>query len=219
MDIHSGMKLKILQAGSLVLHQEARELSKEEILSPFIQQLIEMMKETVRDAPGVGLAAPQVGLPFKMAIIEDRAEYHEAWTSEQLEERGRKPVAFHAIFNPKIFFDTNEKVEFFEACLSFNGITGLTPRATAVRVECLNEKAEPIVISAKGWYARILQHEIDHMQGILFVGRADSRTLMTMENFNRFWRNKPLAEVKQQFCPSCEEGVSQGVSILKKWFN
>src|SRR5689334_24095706 len=83
------MRLKIVQAGEPVLRQPARALTREEIRSPEIQQLIEWMRETMRDAPGVGLAAPQVGLPLQLAVIEDPADLQRALSPEKLAERGR----------------------------------------------------------------------------------------------------------------------------------
>src|SRR5690349_19833191 len=119
------MRLKIVKAGEEVLRQLARPLSKEEIFSPPIQQLIEHMRDTMRDAPGVGLAAPQVGESLQIVVIEDPAEYHKELTSDQLTERERKPVPFHVIINPKIIAANSTTVEFFEGCLSVNGYSAL----------------------------------------------------------------------------------------------
>ena len=77
-------------------------------------------------------------------------------------------------------------MEFFEGCLSVEGFAAVVSRATHVRVECLNDRAEPVTIEAHGWYARILQHEIDHLNGTLYVDRMNSRTLTTAENLLRF---------------------------------
>jgi peptide deformylase len=183
------MRLKILQAGEPVLRQAARPLSREEILTPALPQLIEYMRDTMRDAPGVGLAAPQVGLPIQLVVIEDPQEYHSQLSAAQLEARERRPVPFHVLVNPEIVSTEGEKVEFFEGCLSVAGFSAVVPRFPKVTVECLNEKAEAMHIEASGWYARILQHEIDHLHGGLYVDRMQSRTLTTVENFNRFWRD------------------------------
>jgi peptide deformylase len=74
------------------------------------------------------------------------------------------------------------------------GFTAIVPRALAVRVECLNERAEPVSIRAEGWYARILQHEIDHLRGQLYIDRMEARSFATLENFNRHWKDKPVAD-------------------------
>jgi peptide deformylase len=177
--------LKIVQVGDPGLREAARALIPDEIRSARIQQLIELMRDTLRDAPGVGLAAPQIGESLQLAVIEDLAEYQKGLTPEDLAERGRKPVPFHVIVNPRIEFIGGETAEFFEGCLSLPGFAALVERAARVRVECLNELAEPVTIDAKGWYARILQHEIDHLRGDLYVDRMRSRSLTTLDNFNR----------------------------------
>jgi peptide deformylase len=188
--------LDIVQAGDPVLRKKARNLSVAEILSPEIQQLIAVMRETMLQAPGVGLAAPQVGVSLQLAVIEDREEYHHDVPKEQLAERERRPVPFTVVINP-ILKPVNDKVaEFSEGCLSLSGFVALVPRAHSVRVECLDHRGEPRVIEASGWYARILQHECDHLQGALYIDRMRSRTLSTVENWTRFWKGKPTDEIR-----------------------
>lgn len=182
------MKLKILQVGEPVLRQQARELSIEEILSPTIQELILLMKETMWDAPGVGLAAPQIGESLQLIVIEDRPEYVKILSDEQAKTRQRLPVPFHVIINPKITVKENNTDEFYEGCLSVAGFVGLVPRALAVKVECLDERANPVTIEATGWYARILQHEIDHLQGTLCIDRMKIQSFTSFDNYNRYWK-------------------------------
>jgi peptide deformylase len=193
LDTCAAPRLQIVQAGDPVLRHPARELSKEEILSPEIQQLIEDMKETMRTAPGVGLAAPQIGQPLQIAVVEDMD--HSFLTPEQIKDRERHKVPFHVIINPTIIRDETEICEFFEGCLSVPHYLGLVPRARSVRVECLNERAEPVTIEASGWYARILQHEIDHLFGTLYIDRAKLSTLMTEENYIKLWKAKKPKEI------------------------
>jgi peptide deformylase len=180
------MTLEIVQVGHPALRERARELSREEILGSEIQQLVVDMRDTMRAAPGVGLAAPQVGLSIQLAVIEDRPEYTASAAPEAVAERERRPVPFHVIVNPRLTIEGDDAVEFFEGCLSFAGFVGLVPRARTVRVECLNERAEPVTIEARGWYARILQHEIDHLAGVVCVDRMNLRTLTTAANHARF---------------------------------
>ncbi len=182
-----------------ILRKKAKALSKEEILSPFIQELITQMVATMRAAPGAGLAAPQIGHSLQIAVIEDRFELHRQLTPEQLAERERREVPLHVIINPQIHLE-NEIAEFFEACLSIPELTAIVPRAKVVRVECLNEKGEPTTIDARGWFARILQHEIDHLMGILYLDRAKKETIMTKVDFIRLWKDKPITEVLQTLC-------------------
>jgi len=191
------MLLTIVQAGDPVLRRAARALRPNEIRSREVRELIQQMKETMYAAPGVGLAAPQIGQGIQLAVIEDRPEYIKDWTPEQLAERERQPVPFHVIINPRITLLGEERVEYFEGCLSLNNLMALTPRARRVRVECVDERGEAKVIEAGGWYARILQHEIDHLAGTMYVDHMYPRSLMTVENFTQHWKGKTLAETKR----------------------
>ncbi len=192
------MRLKIVQAGEEVLRQPGRELSRAEILSSETQQLIEHMRDTMRDAPGVGLAAPQVGLPLQLAVIEDRQDYHSKLSQTQLAERQRRPVPFHVIINPSIVSTNEPLLEFFEGCLSVGGYAAIVPRMSSVTVAFLNERAEPVQIDATGWYARILQHEIDHLRGILYTDRMVLRTFSTQDNVERLWKDLSPSAVRQK---------------------
>ena len=195
------MRLQIVQAEEEALRVQARQLSHEEILSENTRELIEHMKETMRYAPGVGLAAPQVGISLQLAVIEDREEYHRKLTAEQLSERQRQPVPFHVIINPRIVSSDSTNVEFFEGCLSIAGYSAIVSRARTITVEYLNESAETNRVQAVGWYARILQHEIDHLAGILYVDRMKARTLTTLENLDRVWKDVRVSEVQRILDP------------------
>ncbi len=183
------MLLKILQAGHPVLRGKGRALSRDEIRSAPIQDLIALMRETMRDAPGVGLAAPQIGEPLQLAVIED--DRMDLYAPADLEARDRRAVPFHVIVNPVLTTADPTPVEFFEGCLSLNGFSAIVPRAKRVRVEALDHHGDPISIEATGWHARILQHEIDHLHGTLYIDRMHSRSLTTYENQSRFWRVPP----------------------------
>ena len=106
------MELKILQVGEPVLRQRAKALSPAEISSREVQELIDWMRETMHGAPGVGLAAPQIGIALQLAVIEDKPEYMRDAPAEVLKERERKPVPFHVIINPKITFHKALNVNF-----------------------------------------------------------------------------------------------------------
>ena len=198
------MLLKIVQTGHPVLRQEGRTLTKKEILSPGMQQLIELMRETMRDAPGVGLAAPQVGLPLKLAVIEDDPGSLEGAPKDKAKARERQGVPFHVIINPTIEATDPAAVTQFEGCLSLPGFSALVPRARGVHVEALDHKGQPVKIDAKGWYARILQHEIDHLQGQLYIDRMHARSFTTNENAGRYLDEMPVAELKEKL------GIGQG---------
>jgi peptide deformylase len=194
----SPTKPVIVQAGNPVLRQRARALSVAEVRSREIQKLIKDMRVCMHDAPGVGLAAPQLGLALQLAVIEDREEYHKDVAAELLRERERRPVPFHVIINPALEEIGAEKAEFFEGCLSLSGFSALVLRARRVRVTCVDENAERKVIDATGWYARILQHEVDHLNGTLYVDRMYSRSFATMENLAEFWKGKPVKTIRAE---------------------
>lgn len=191
------MRLKIVQVGETVLRQRARQLTVDEVRSRETQELIEWMRETMYDAPGVGLAAPQVGLGLQLAVIEDKPEYLKDQPPALLKERERKSVPFHVIVNPKITLQGPADAEFFEGCLSLAAFTALVPRARQAKVECLDHNGKPRVIEASGWYARILQHEIDHLQGTVYIDRMYPRTFMGVENYNRYWKDKSISEIRK----------------------
>jgi peptide deformylase len=122
------MILKIRQVGELVLRQKSHPLSVEEISSQYVRHLIESMRETMHDAPGVGLAAPQIGIPLELVVIEDTPEAIQRLSPEQAVERERQPVPFQVLINP-ILTMPEGAAEFFEGCLSLPGYTAIVPRA------------------------------------------------------------------------------------------
>lgn len=191
----ASLELSIVQVGEAVLRQTARPVSAGELSTPEIQRLIECMRETMRAAPGVGLAAPQVGVPLQIAVIEDRADLLESIPPDRLAARDRQPVPFHVIVNPVITLE-GESIEFFEGCLSLPGYSAIVSRAARVRVECMNERGEPVSINAGGWYARILQHEIDHLNGTLYIDRMHSRSFTSIDNHKRYWDASTIDEVR-----------------------
>ena len=190
------MVLNVLQVGEAVLRQQARPLTRDEVRSPATQELIEHMRETMRGAPGVGLAAPQIGVSLQIAVIEDREENLLEMSPERLTELERQPVPFHVIVNPTITLG-EETVEFFEGCLSLARFGAAVARARSVVVECWNERAEAVRIEAGGWYARILQHEIDHLHGRLYIDRMHPRSFMTLENHHKYWKDAPMSEIRE----------------------
>ena len=190
------MAVNIRQVGEPVLRQRARPLTVEEIRSAPIQRLIEQMRDTMREAPGVGLAAPQIGQSLQLAVIEDREEYLQGIAPAILHERARTVVPFHVIVNPRLTVLQDDQAVFFEGCLSLDGFAALVPRALAVRVDCLNERGEPVVLQARGWYARILQHEIDHLNGVIYIDRMLSRSFMSTDNLTKHWADKTFSHLQ-----------------------
>jgi peptide deformylase len=174
------MPLPIVEAGHPVLRRPAHPLEPAALRSPAIVQLIEAMRETMRAAPGVGLAAPQIGESLQLAVIEDRPEYQARLAPDELVERGRAPVPFHVIANPRLTVLDAAPAVFAEGCLSIPGYAATVSRALRVRVDALDHHGQPLTIEAGGWYARILQHEIDHLQGTLYIDRMDSRSFTSL---------------------------------------
>ena len=175
-----------------MLRRQARPLERDEILAPATQELILRMRDTMRDAPGVGLAAPQIGESIQLVVIEDPPQAHAGMTPAQLAERERNAVAFHVLVNPRLTVEASDQVVAYEGCLSLAGFSMIVPRWRRVRVDALDEHGEPVVKTATGWYARILQHEIDHLRGVVCCDRMEPRSLTTQDNHLRYWRNMPV---------------------------
>ena len=145
-----------------VLRKKARKITD---FGPDLQALIEDMVETMREAPGVGLAAPQVGIGLQLIVVE---------YGEKDEEQGtEEPPKLFAIANPEIIRVSNEQEMGTEGCLSIPGFVGDVERADVITLKGVDRRGKPVRIKAKGWLARIFQHEIDHLNGVLFIDRAE----------------------------------------------
>lgn len=179
------MIFDIVQVGDPVLRRPARPLRPEEIGTPFVQELIASMRETMYDAPGVGLAAPQVGQSLQVVVVEDDGPWLETMTRQRRAELERDPLPFAALINPTLEPVGDETVEFFEGCLSIEGFSALVRRQRAVRVRALDPRGDPVELELSGWPARILQHELDHLAGVLYIDRMDTRTFTTNENLGK----------------------------------
>ena len=146
-----------------ILRQKARKVKA---FTPKLQRLIDDMIETMRAAPGVGLAAPQVGSPQQVIVVE----YGEG--SED-PDQPPKPPQLYVVVNPEIVRHSKDVITDNEACLSVPGYGGEVERYAWVTVKGLNRQGKPMRIKARGWLARIFQHEIDHVNGTLYIDRAD----------------------------------------------
>ena len=165
---------KIVTLPDPVLRRKAHPV---ETFDKNLKTLIDDMVETMREAPGVGLAAPQIGLSDRLIVVE----YYE---HDEDEENEDAPKKVWAVLNPEIIKASEEKTMGVEGCLSIPGLLGEVERHAAIQVKGLNKHGKPIKITAEGWLARIFQHEIDHLNGVLFPDRA-----------TRVWR--PSQEVEQ----------------------
>lgn len=142
-----------------VLRRKARKITD---FGKDLQTLIDDMVETMREAPGVGLAAPQVNQPLRLVVVE----YGE-------DEDENVPPKLYTVVNPEIARFSEEKELGAEGCLSIPGFAGDVMRSLAITVKGQNRHGQPLRIKAEGWLARIFQHEIDHLDGILFTDRAE----------------------------------------------
>ncbi|MEK6751741.1 MAG: peptide deformylase [Chloroflexota bacterium] len=135
-----------------------------------LQTLIDDMIETMREAPGVGLAAPQINISQQLAVVE-YAEGEED-DEEENEDAPAKPKKLYVLINPEIAKVSDEKVMGVEGCLSIPGLIGEVERHEAIQVKALNRHGSPVKLKVDGWMARIFQHEIDHLNGVLFTDKA-----------------------------------------------
>ena len=181
------MSLEIVPVGDPVLRDRARELTLDELRAPATQRLIEAMIETKRDHAGAGLAANQIGLPIRLAIIEVEAD--------NPRYPYKPPFPLTVIVNPELEAVGEETVLINEGCLSVPDLRGDVPRFVTVRVRSLDRHGEPQEHVVRGLTAGTFQHEIDHLDGILFLDRADPRSLATWEQWERHGRDAFLARV------------------------
>jgi len=146
-----------------VLRRKARAVTT---FDKKFQILVDDMIETMREAPGVGLAAPQVGISERLIVVE----YFENEEAEEAEEEAKKKV--WVMVNPEIVKTSEEKVMGVEGCLSVPNLVGEVERHLAIQVKGLNRRGQPMRVKAQGWLARIFQHELDHLDGVVFTDRA-----------------------------------------------
>ncbi len=179
--------LEVVQVGDPVLRERAREITLEELRAPATQRLIDDMIETKRDHAGAGLAANQVGLPVRIAVIEvedgnPRYPY-------------KPPFPLTVIVNPELEPVGEETVLINEGCLSVPDLRGDVPRHVGVRVQSLDRHGEPQEHVVRGLTAGTFQHEIDHLDGILFLDRADPHSFATWEQWERHGREAFLQRI------------------------
>lgn len=186
--------LPIVDCGEPVLRRLAEPVDPAELSSARLQQLIAQMRATMQAAPGVGLAAPQVGVPLQIAVVEDGPQRWGHLSDEERAARERVELPFAVLVNPEIEPAGTGQASFYEGCLSVPGLTGLVARHRAVRVRALDEHGQPVQRLLSGWPARIVQHEVDHLRGILYLDRAETRSISTADNYARLWAGRPLAE-------------------------
>ena len=187
----------IVQTGAPVLRTRATEIPAEQIATAEFQELIELVIATMREAPGVGLAAPQIGLPIRLIVLEDREEQLMKLSEEDRRLRERTPFPTRVFVNPVLTLLGQERVTFFEGCLSVEGFVALVERSREVSVTGLDETGTLKTWQVRGWPARILQHEVDHLNGTLYIDRMLSRSFSIAANATKFYAGKSIAEVRE----------------------
>ncbi len=159
--------MEILTVPSEILRKKSVKVKK---INPSIKRLIKGMIETLKEVGGLGIAAPQVGCLLRIVVIESKGGKRKNGL--------RKPkIPLTVLINPEIVENSKEKEEDDEGCLSVPEIWGMVKRAKSVVAKALDEKGKPKKIKASELFARVLQHEIDHLNGILFTDKADVSTL------------------------------------------
>lgn len=152
-------------------------------------ELFTAMRTTMQAAPGVGLAAPQVGISVRLAVCEDPG----TTSAEHAKARERAPMPFTALINPTYQPATDQLVAFYEGCLSVPGYQAVVARPRTVTLTAQDNEGSTITKDVTGWAARIIAHETDHLDGVLYLDKAEMRSLATNEQVARWW-NQPTTQ-------------------------
>jgi peptide deformylase len=173
--------LTIAKLGNPVLRKAALPVPVEDIRSRDVQDLIDDMLETMTDAEGIGLAAPQVSRSQQIVVMACPGE-------------GGFPET--VLINPKIIYYGPQQLENWEGCLSVDDLRGKVSRPSMVRVQAYDRQAVPLDFEATDLFAVCIQHELDHLNGKLFLDRmTDFSSLTQLEEFDKFWRKEPATVI------------------------
>lgn len=179
----------IVQAGHPVLRAVAEPYDGQ-LDAAELAALVELMRRTMHAAPGVGLAAPQIGLSLALAVVEDPG-----MLDPDVERvRERPPLPFRVLVNPRYEAAGDERASFYEGCLSVVGYQAVVARHRAVRLTGADEAGNPLDEVLTGWPARIVQHETDHLGGTLYLDRAELRSLSRSDELGARWAGEPRPE-------------------------
>ncbi|XP_041455507.1 peptide deformylase, mitochondrial-like [Lytechinus variegatus] len=171
----------VTQVGDPVLRGKSAPVDPNDIRTKEFQALIQKMVEVMRKTGGVGLAAPQIGLAQQVFVMEFTEKHFKGFPLEVQKAREMEVVPLRVFVNPSLKILSDQQIILPEGCLSLTGFTAATPRAREVEIEGLNEKAEPVTWRVRGYPARIIQHEYDHLQGTLYIDRMDTRTFADLQ--------------------------------------
>jgi peptide deformylase len=171
--------LKVARMGHPVLRMRARELDRSGLVQPSMQKLIDDMIDTMHEYHGVGLAGPQIHEGLRIFVAAISPDNEEPLSPEE------EPMV---VINPVITAIGDEMVEDWEGCLSIPDIRGRVPRARAIEVNAMDRHGRQIDITAQGFPARVMQHETDHLDGVLFLDRMRSfESLAFHDEYTRYW--------------------------------
>jgi peptide deformylase len=179
----------IVQAGHPVLRQHAAPYDGQ-LDDATLHRLIDVMRRTMHDAPGVGLAAPQIGIPLQLAVLEDQFDVDPAAAAT----RERVPLDFFAMLNPVYASSGTETASFYEGCLSVRGYQAVVTRHRHVTLDYLRPDGSLAHAEFGGWQARIVQHETDHLHGALYLDRAETRSLASNEEYSARWAQPGISQ-------------------------
>lgn len=176
----------VCQVGDPVLRCHASAVDPGAVKSPDIQKVIETMVKVMRKQECVGLSAPQIGVPLRILALEYPQKMLEETPLALREARGLTAVPLRVFINPSMRVLDGRTVVFQEACESISGFSAAVPRYISVEVSGLNEEAEAVTWQTSGWAARIIQHEMDHLDGVLYIDRMDSKSFINIkwESYN-----------------------------------
>jgi peptide deformylase len=183
----------IVQAGHPVLRQLAAPFTGQ-LNDAELGQLIDLMRSVMHKAPGVGLAAPQLGIPLQVAVLEDQF----AVDADVAAARGREPLPFFAMLNPTYQPLGNATVAFYEGCLSVNGLQAAVARPETVRLDFTAPDGSPQQREFSGWQARIVQHETDHVHGVLYLDRAEMRSISSNAEYSARWAQPDISLARKE---------------------
>jgi peptide deformylase len=189
----AGVLPAIVQAGHPVLRQVAAPFDGQ-LDAAELGQLIDLLRSVMHKAPGVGLAAPQLGIPLQIAVLEDQFEVD----PDVAATRGREPLPFFAMLNPSYRPLGSSTAAFYEGCLSVNGLQAAVSRPSSVRLDFTAPDGSPQEQDFSGWQARIVQHETDHLHGILYLDRAELRSLTTNAEYAARWAQPDISLARQE---------------------
>lgn len=189
--LSAGTLPPIVQAGHPALRQRAAAFDGQ-LSADQLDRLLALMRQVMHEAPGVGLAAPQLGIPLRIAVVEDQFDVD----PEAAALRKRSPLEFLAILNPRYTPLGTELASFYEGCLSLNGLQAVVARPERVLLDFQAPDGSGLQREFAGWQARIVQHETDHLNGVLYVDRAQLRSLSSNAEYAAHWAEPGIGKAR-----------------------